>query len=134
MRGFYYNSGLLPIKLYYLNSTVEEAAVLARFVEQAFGESQGEHAAGLVGLLQGPAWFLEQLHPGHRTRARTYKPRARIKVRNIPRQDVPLFYIMKNCAEVGLRRSGGCLPQKEGLAHNLEIDLLIHLKRPFAAL
>lgn len=48
-----------------LYSTVEETAVLARLVEQAFGEGEGEHAARLVGLSQTATLLLEEFHPCH---------------------------------------------------------------------
>lgn len=47
----------------HLHGAVEEAAVLARFVHQAFGECEGHHAAWLVGLLQASSRFLKHLGP-----------------------------------------------------------------------
>lgn len=53
----------------YLNSAVEEAAVLPGLVQQAFGERERQHAPGLVGLLQASSGFFEHLHPSHGVRA-----------------------------------------------------------------
>lgn len=47
----------------HLHGAVEEAAVLARFIHQAFGESERHHAAWLVGLLQASSGFLKHLGP-----------------------------------------------------------------------
>lgn len=47
----------------HLNGAVEEAAVLARLIHQAFGECERHHAAWLVGFLQASPGFLKHLRP-----------------------------------------------------------------------
>lgn len=47
----------------HLNGAVEEAAVLARLIHQAFGECERHHAAWLVGFLQASSGFLKHLRP-----------------------------------------------------------------------
>lgn len=49
----------------YLHSTVEEAAVLARLVQQSFGGGQRQHAPRLVRFPQIAARLPEELDPCH---------------------------------------------------------------------
>lgn len=49
----------------YLHGAVEEAAVLARLVQQSFGGGQGQHAPRLVGLPQIAPGPPEELDPCH---------------------------------------------------------------------
>lgn len=49
----------------YLHSTVEEAAVLARFVQQSFGGGQRQHAPRLVRFPQIAPRLPEELDPCH---------------------------------------------------------------------
>lgn len=49
----------------YLHGTVEEAAVLARLVQQSFGGGQGQHAPRLVRLPQIAPGPPEKLDPCH---------------------------------------------------------------------
>jgi hypothetical protein len=58
----------------HLYGTVEEAAILAWFVQQAFGESQRQHAPWLIGLPQTPTTtntsrLFEEFDPCQRVRA-----------------------------------------------------------------
>lgn len=49
----------------YLHSTVEEAAVLARLVQQSLGGGQRQHAPRLVRFPQIAPRLPEELHPCH---------------------------------------------------------------------
>lgn len=49
----------------YLHGAVEEAAVLARLVQQSFGGGQGQHAPRLVGFPQIAPGPPEELDPCH---------------------------------------------------------------------
>lgn len=51
----------------YLHGTVEEAAVLARLVQQSFGRGQGQHAPRLVRFPQIAPGPPEKLDPCHLT-------------------------------------------------------------------
>ena len=64
----------------HLNSAVEEAAVLAWFIEQALGEGKRQHAPRLVGLPKTTR-LLEELCPCHRVRACPWCVRERERER-----------------------------------------------------